>query len=111
MTDFLINDHDLDADDMADFEKLVKMYFYNRLILLEVKGFLLYGENYGELLDEALTTVFNSNMSKLGENGKPIINGSNGVLVSDKPIGKILKSENYWTPTDKLNEILAKYNK
>jgi predicted HAD superfamily Cof-like phosphohydrolase len=40
--------------------------------------------------------IHNSNMSKLDENGKPIIN--DGILAPDLPIGKILKSPNYVKP-------------
>lgn len=39
-----------------------------------------------------------SNMSKLDDNGKPIVNGENGVMDWRKPEGKILKSENFVEP-------------
>ena len=39
-----------------------------------------------------------SNMSKLDENGKPIINGQNGVLDLSRPMGKVLKSINFKEP-------------
>ena len=48
-----------------------------------------YAENMGWDLDEALRRVHESNMSKLGEDGKP-------VLRSD---GKVLKGNNYKPPT------------
>lgn len=110
MNNYINIDKTFTDEELIDMEFSTREYFMNRLLLLEVKGFLLYGENYGDILDEALTIVFNSNMSKLDENKNPIINGSNGVLVSDKPIGKVLKSDKYWQPTDKLNEILVKNN-
>ena len=58
-----------------------------------------------DVIEQAFNIVHSSNMSKLDKDGKPIING-------DKhydpriPIGKVMKSENYWSPTKKLNELL-----
>lgn len=52
--------------------------------------------------------VHNCNMSKLDDNGKPIINGENGVLDPSKPIGKILKSKNFIDPTLAIEEYLFK---
>jgi predicted HAD superfamily Cof-like phosphohydrolase len=49
-------------------------------------------------LVDAFQEVVDSNMSKLDENGKPIINGENGVLDLTRPLGKILKSKNYFEP-------------
>lgn len=52
-------------------------------------------------LQHIITDVFNeiqrSNMSKLDENGKAIINGQ-GIFDETKPLGKILKSELYTEP-------------
>ena len=47
-----------------------------------------YAENMGWLLDEALNRVHISNMSKLGEDGKPIYRDD----------GKVLKGPNYKLP-------------
>ena len=47
-----------------------------------------YAENMGWLLDEALNRVHISNMSKLGEDGKPIY----------REDGKVLKGPNYKPP-------------
>ncbi len=47
-----------------------------------------YAENMGWLLDEALNRVHLSNMSKLGEDGKPIY----------REDGKVLKGPNYKPP-------------
>ena len=47
-----------------------------------------YAENMGWLLDEALNRVHVSNMSKLGEDGKPIYRDD----------GKVLKGPNYKPP-------------
>ena len=47
-----------------------------------------YAENMGWFLDEALNRVHESNMSKLGEDGKPIYRDD----------GKVLKGPNYKPP-------------
>jgi len=47
-----------------------------------------YAENMGWFLDEALDRVHESNMSKLGEDGKPIY----------REDGKVLKGPNYKPP-------------
>jgi len=47
-----------------------------------------YAENMGWFLDEALDRVHQSNMSKLGEDGKPIY----------REDGKVLKGPNYEPP-------------
>ena len=47
-----------------------------------------YAENMGWFLDEALDRVHKSNMSKLGEDGKPIY----------REDGKVLKGPNYSPP-------------
>ena len=85
----------------------------------------------GMNLDAATEIVNESNMSKLGEDGKPIINGvtvgyrSNDSLAAgeefprrnqdctgepgfdpNKPIGKILKGPNYWDAQPKLRELI-----
>lgn len=49
-------------------------------------------------LPKAFQEVFLSNMSKLDNDGEPIINGKKGVLDNKRPIGKLLKSENYFEP-------------
>ena len=48
-----------------------------------------YAENMGWFLDEALDRVHKSNMSNLGEDGKPIY----------REDGKVLKGPNYKPPT------------
>lgn len=50
------------------------------------------------ILEKCFDEVQRSNMSKLDENGHPIINGYNGVLDETRPLGKILKSPNYSKP-------------
>src|SRR5690606_936909 len=50
------------------------------------------------IIEDAFQEVQNSNMSKLDDNGKPIINGENGVFDETRPKGKILKSKNFFEP-------------
>lgn len=47
---------------------------------------------------DAFQEVHSSNMSKLDDNGEPIINGKNGVYDGSRPTGKILKSSNFRNP-------------
>jgi len=54
---------------------------------------------------DKITDIFEeiqkSNMSKLDKEGKPVVNGENGIHDASKPMGKILKSENFFTPNIK----------
>jgi predicted HAD superfamily Cof-like phosphohydrolase len=50
------------------------------------------------IIEKCFEEVQRSNMSKLDDNGLPIINGENGVLDTKKAIGKILKSKNFSEP-------------
>ena len=59
-----------------------------------------------KILPQLFEEVHLSNLSKLDENGKPIIN--DGILDPSKPIGKILKGKNYFEP--RLKEILENGN-
>lgn len=71
----------------------------------------IYGkDNAVEIVTQALECIYASNMSKLGDDGKPLINGENGVLDGSKPLGKILKSDKFFEPTPKLLELLGNYN-
>lgn len=63
---------------------------------------LAYINNILDKLPQLFDEVHLSNLSKLDENGKPIIN--DGILDPSKPIGKILKGKNYFEP--RLKEIL-----
>lgn len=47
------------------------------------------------IIEEVFERIHKSNLSKLDENGKPVINGENGVNDITKPIGKILKGAQY----------------
>lgn len=42
--------------------------------------------------------VVKSNMSKLDDNGKPLLNGVNCTFDPSRPFGKIIKSENFFEP-------------
>ena len=50
------------------------------------------------ILEKAFKEVHNSNLSKLDEDGLPIINGENGVWDSSRPKGKLLKSKLFKEP-------------
>ena len=49
-------------------------------------------------LIEGFNEVVRSNMSKLDNNGKPLINGEDDVWDESRPKGKILKSKNFFEP-------------
>lgn len=49
-----------------------------------------------DVYQEAFDIIFESNMSKLGEDGKPIM----------REDGKIIKGPGYWKPTEKLRKLL-----
>jgi predicted HAD superfamily Cof-like phosphohydrolase len=51
--------------------------------------------------------VHESNMAKLGPDGKPIINGQNGVLYPGKPLNKVMKPEGWKDPKEKIFKILS----
>lgn len=57
-------------------------------------------------IEEIFDAIHRSNMSKLDENGKAIINGVNVPMNSLYPFGKILKSDRYTTPTEEIKQIL-----
>lgn len=63
-----------------------------------IKSLLLQTEFPTKLILEAFDIVHASNMSKLDENGKPVINGENGVFDERKPLGKVLKSNLFVSP-------------
>jgi len=51
-----------------------------------------------EIIEDCFREVQRSNMSKLDDDGKPIINGENGVLDLKRAMGKVLKSSNFSEP-------------
>lgn len=67
--------------------------------------YIIFGTILEHGMQHIITPVFEevhrSNMSKLDINGKPVLNGFNGVFEEDKPIGKILKSRNFTSPNIK----------
>lgn len=50
------------------------------------------------IIEKGFEEVQRSNMSKLDDNGLPIINGENGVWDETRAKGKILKSKNFVEP-------------
>ena len=53
---------------------------------------------YGLPMEELFAEVHNSNMTKLGDDGKPILNGINCPLDTDRPVGKVIKGPKYREP-------------
>lgn len=51
-----------------------------------------------DIIEKCFNEVQRSNMSKLDDDGFPIINGEKGVLDETRPLGKILKSSNFSEP-------------
>lgn len=51
-----------------------------------------------KIIEKVFEEIQASNMSKLDYNGQPIINGENGVFDETRPIGKVIKSENFREP-------------
>ncbi len=59
----------------------------------------------GDNLDDATTEIHASNLTKMGEDGQPIVNGVNVLEDSKYPVGKILKGPNYVKPN--LKQLLS----
>ena len=63
------------------------------------QAYILYGtilrHGLQDVFEKAFDMVHENNMSKLGPDGKPIINGENGVLDPEKPLGKVLKPKDF----------------
>lgn len=53
--------------------------------------------------------VFDSNMSKLDDNGNPLLNGINCPMDETRPKGKVLKSNNFFEPN--LRDLVEKESK
>ena len=60
-----------------------------------------------DIIEEAFRLIHSSNMSKIDRDGRPIINGD-AHYDPRIPIGKVLKSDMYWSPTKKLDELICK---
>ena len=73
------------------------------------------GDVFGWDMEGAMYECYASNMSKLDENGKPLINGVNCPLDETRPKGKILKSTQFFEPDfsqflpDSLGECLKEF--
>ena len=50
------------------------------------------------VIEKCFQEVQKSNLSKLDDEGLPIINGENGVFDETRPLGKVLKSKNFVEP-------------
>ena len=59
-----------------------------------------------KLILKAFDIVHASNMSKLDGNGRPVINGENGIFDERKPLGKVLKSNLFVEPN--FSELLSR---
>ena len=70
--------------------------------------FLAFGDAVSHGLQDYLLEGFNevvaSNMSKLDDNGEPLLNGINTAFDKSRPFGKVMKSKNFFQP--RLKEIL-----
>lgn len=51
-----------------------------------------------DIIEKVFEEIQTSNMSKLDDNGQPIINGQNGVFDESRPLGKVIKSSNFRQP-------------
>jgi len=64
--------------------------------------YILYGQilSHGlqDIIEDVFVEIHKSNMSKLDKDGKPIINGENGITDDSKPMGKVLKGDGYFPP-------------
>lgn len=58
-------------------------------------------KNYSIPLDDVITVIHESNMSKLGEDGNPIY------FTEGPKMGKVKKGPNFFTPTSKIQALLA----
>jgi predicted HAD superfamily Cof-like phosphohydrolase len=60
------------------------------------------------VIEDVFDVVVGSNMSKLDDNGNPIYNEFGSYYYdSNKPIGKILKSKNFYSPTKKIESLIS----
>jgi predicted HAD superfamily Cof-like phosphohydrolase len=63
--------------------------------------------NLQDKIEAIFNAVHESNMAKLGPDGKPIINGQNGVLYPGKPLNKVMKPEGWKDPKENIFKILS----
>jgi predicted HAD superfamily Cof-like phosphohydrolase len=88
------NDEYLDAIEDNDIVEIADALGDQLYVLLGT--ILSHGMQY--IIEDVLTEIHRSNMSKLDADGKPIINGANGVIDNTRALGKVLKSANYSKP-------------
>lgn len=91
--------------DLLKEENLEYLHSLNGAELIDAVGDILYiaiGTIVEHGLEHHIKEIFDiihySNMSKLDDNRKPIINGENGANDPTRPIGKVLKSRNFKEP-------------
>lgn len=91
--------HDLMAEENQEY--LTACYNNDLVEIADALGdklYILLGTiiNHGmqDIIEEVFDRIHDSNMTKL-EDGKPLINGENGVYDDSRPPGKVLKSKNY----------------
>lgn len=61
------------------------------------------------VIEEVFNVVVGSNMSKLDDLGNPIYNEFGSFYYdANKPVGKILKSKNFYPPTEMIDKIICK---
>lgn len=53
------------------------------------------------IIEDVFREIQRANMAKLGKEGKPIINGKNGIMDYSKPTGKVLKPIGWQPPNIK----------
>lgn len=75
--------------------------------LLVVITYAIHKHNLQDKIEAIFNAVHDSNMAKLGPDGKPIINGQNGVLYPGKPLNKVMKPEGWKDPKEKIFKILS----
>ena len=95
------------ADELDELDEIEGMVFDNELPIAQVTAMAdLLGDivvyafseaaKYGIPLDNVLSIIMDSNESKLGADGKPILNAN----------GKFMKGPNYWKPEPRIQVLL-----
>lgn len=97
------NEEYLEACEQQDLEQIADAIGDQLYILM---GMILQ-HGLHDLMEEVYVEIHRSNMSKLDKDGKPIINGENGIHDETKPLGKVLKGDGYTPPN--IDAILQKY--
>ena len=92
-----------------DYELLYNKWEYEEALffLLVVITYAIHKHNLQDKIEAIFDAVHESNMAKLGADGKPIVNGQNGVLYPGKPLNKVMKPEGWKDPKEKIFKILS----